>query len=112
MYRDKYNKWRNEAHNFEIDSHSPVKELWYRASLVWQKILKSDDSNPGKILVIAHNAINQALVCSALGLSTDYFRRFLQSNAATTVLDFIPNFSGPPKVTIERLNQVFFYYFF
>ena len=34
------------------------------------------------------------------------FRRMLQSNGATTVLDFTPVPDKPPTVTINRHNQV------
>lgn len=49
----------------------------------------------------------QALACTALGLPPIYFRRLLQSNAATTVLDFQPDSraAGTPAVIIDRLNQ-------
>lgn len=56
-------------------------------------------------LVVAHNAINQGLVNTAIGLPPSYFRCFLQSNAAVTVLDFAPNGDKPPLATLERMNS-------
>ena len=59
------------------------------------------------MLVVAHNAINQGLLNTALGLPPSFFRCFLQSNAAVTVLDFAPpgEGAGPgPRVTVERMN--------
>lgn len=47
----------------------------------------------------------QALVATAVGFPPTMFRRMLQSNGATTVLDFTPVRGGPPTVTINRLNQ-------
>jgi hypothetical protein len=91
---------------FEIDGQSPVLELWYRASLAWQTILLDADVRTCA-LVVAHNAVNQALIATAVGLGPAYFRRLLQSNAASTVLDFVPRGAGMlPSVTIDRLNQV------
>ena len=80
------------------------RELWFRASLAWQDIL--GDESYRSSLVVAHNAVNQALVATAIGLPPTYFRRLLQNNAATTVLDFQPNGDGPPRVNLDRLNQV------
>ncbi len=63
-------------------------------------------------------AVNQALLCTALGLPPAFFRRFAQSNAAFTVLDFdyAEGARGeggagqrqalPPRVRVERMNQV------
>lgn len=49
----------------------------------------------------------QALICTAINFPVSGFRRLLQSNAATTVLDFQPSAdSQPPRVTLDRLNQV------
>ena len=57
-------------------------------------------------LVVAHNAVNQALLNTALDLPPSFFRRLLQSNAATSVIDFQPNGDKPPTRTIDRMNQV------
>ena len=103
-FADKYALWKKHPSSFEIDGHYPVKELWFRASLAWQKILRSEGTN---ILVVAHNAINQALLCSATGLPASYFRRFVQSNGALTAIDFFPNPSkkAAPKIVVDRMNQ-------
>lgn len=75
-------------------------------------------------------AVNQALLCTALGLPPSFFRRFSQSNASFTVLDFEVERSsstgssssgnatgggssaagggsaGGLRVRVERVNQV------
>lgn len=99
-FGETFNKWQKEADVFSIDGHAPVRELWFRASLAWQSILNpsqqqqqegeaaaaggsSDGSSAVDqdwrcALVVAHNAVNQALIGSALGLPPRYFRRLLQ----------------------------------
>lgn len=105
-YGSEFATWQKAPADFTIDGQKPVVELWHRASLAWQRILLDADVE-GSALVVAHNAVNQALVATAVGLSAEKFRRLLQSNAATTVLDFVPRVGGgPPVVTIDRLNQV------
>eukprot|EP00898_Chlorokybus_atmophyticus_P007119 jgi/Chlat1/7408/Chrsp6S00595 len=86
-YGHNYLMWQKDAANFEIDGHYPVRELWDRASDAWEKILTCDAKS---ILVVAHNAVIQALVGCAIGLGPDYFRRLLQSNCGVTVIDFAP----------------------
>ncbi|KAG8093594.1 hypothetical protein GUJ93_ZPchr0012g20445 [Zizania palustris] len=98
-----YHQWQKNAPNFSIDGHYPVQELWDRAQNCWQRILAHEGKS---VLVVAHNAVNQALVATSLGLGTDYFRILLQSNCGATVLDFTPQTSGgPPSVCLNRLNQ-------
>ena len=99
-----YETWKRQPAQFQIDGHYPVRELWHRASVAWQEMLEDDATN---VLVVAHNAVNQALICSSVGLPANYFRRFVQSNGALTVLDFFPTppTQTVPKVVIDRLNQ-------
>lgn len=80
-----YAEWKSNPAEFEIDDHAPVRELWYRASLAWQEILAADSDH---CLVVAHNAVNQALICTALGLPPSMFRRIQQSNASFSQLQF------------------------
>eukprot|EP00850_Spirogloea_muscicola_P021294 SM000243S08595 [mRNA] locus=s243:62682:66649:- [translate_table: standard] len=91
-YGEAYKMWQKDAANFEIDGHFPVRELWARAKTCWDIILSSEHES---ILVVAHNAVNQALVATATG---NYFRKLLQSNCGVSVLDFTPRSSGdgPP----------------
>ncbi|KAL4422653.1 hypothetical protein ABPG75_008850 [Micractinium tetrahymenae] len=114
LYPEQYANWQNNPAEFTIDGHAPVRELWYRASLAWREILYAKPLRSCG-LVVAHNAVNQALLCTALGLPPAFFRRFAQSNAAFTVLDFDyaggPRSEGgqrqalPPRVRVERMNQ-------
>ena len=80
------------------------RELWYRASLAWREVLAAEGVRAS--LVVAHNAVNQALLATALGLPPAFFRRLTQTNAATSVLDFAPApGGGPPTLTVDRMNQ-------
>ena len=106
-----WDAWLRDPAQFSIDGHFPVRELWERAGRGWVDILAdgpaSDDGDGRNALVVAHNAVNQALVGSALGLPPTFFRRLLQANGAVTVLDFLPTAGGAalPRVTVDRLNQ-------
>ncbi|KAH9699960.1 2-carboxy-d-arabinitol-1-phosphatase-related [Citrus sinensis] len=89
--------------NFSIDGHYPVRELWARARNCWTKILAHESKS---VLVVAHNAVNQALVATAIGLGTGFFRILLQSNCGVSVLDFTPSADGgSPHICLNRLNQ-------
>jgi hypothetical protein len=54
------------------------------------------------------NGLTASLLTDVSGLDPVYFRLLLQSNCGVSVLDFTPNKDpeGPPKVSLERLNQV------
>ncbi|XP_028086732.1 probable 2-carboxy-D-arabinitol-1-phosphatase isoform X1 [Camellia sinensis] len=98
-----FHQWQTDAANFNIDGHYPVRELWDRARSCWTKILTHESRS---VLVVAHNAVNQALVATAIGLGTEYFRILLQSNCGVSVLDFTPRLEGgSPYICLNRLNQ-------
>lgn len=63
-FGEQYKMWQKDAANFEIDGHYPVRELWARARSCWDLILKDKSRSA---LVVAHNAVNQALVATATG---------------------------------------------
>lgn len=82
--------WREAPARFELDGHAPVRELWHRASLAWQTLLGGGAGGERATLVVAHNAVNQALLGTAAGWTPDAFRRFEQSNGALTVRFLAP----------------------
>ena len=70
-YPNEYEKWRGEnAADFKLASgHYPVRELWRRAELVWEQVLRDAWSDgggeqagaePRSVLMMGHNAMNQA----------------------------------------------------
>ncbi|XP_037421431.1 2-carboxy-D-arabinitol-1-phosphatase isoform X1 [Triticum dicoccoides] len=98
-----FQQWQKSPSDCSIDGHYPVRELWDRAQGCWERILTHEGKS---VLVVAHNAVNQALVATSLGLGTEYFRTLLQSNCGASVLDFTPQPGGrPPNVCLNRLNQ-------
>ncbi|KAJ7947944.1 putative Phosphoglycerate mutase [Quillaja saponaria] len=102
-YGKVFRQWQVDPSNFSIDGHYPVRELWERARSCWTKILAHESKS---VLLVAHNAVNQALVATAIGLGTEYFRILLQSNCGVSVLDFTPRSEGGSRyICLNRLNQ-------
>lgn len=81
-FGERYAKWKKDPAEFEIDGHYPVRELWERATTVWRDVLMRQPQS--KLLVVAHNAVNQAMLGVAIGVGPQYFRRLLQSNCAVS----------------------------
>ncbi|KAG2311159.1 hypothetical protein Bca52824_022716 [Brassica carinata] len=102
-FGEAFRQWQEDPANFIIDGHYPVRELWSRARSCWNGVLAHESES---VLVVAHNAVNQALLSTAIGLGTEYFRRLLQSNCGVSVLDFTPRTDGGSShVCLNRLNQ-------
>ncbi|KAG8484828.1 hypothetical protein CXB51_021158 [Gossypium anomalum] len=75
-----FRQWQVDAANFNIDGHYPVRELWGRARNCWTKILAHESKS---VLVVAHNAVNQALVATAIGNSYIYLLRRVRGNVGS-----------------------------
>jgi broad specificity phosphatase PhoE len=83
-FPSQYEKWRGEepAEFQLVSGHNPVKELWTRADHVWQEIFSDMCSEEGEggddcsILMVGHNALNQALLCTFMGWDENHFRRY------------------------------------
>ncbi len=103
--------WKAAPAAFELDGHAPVRELWHRASLAWQAVLgekkgASKGTPKGQeraTLLVAHNAVNQALLGTAVGWGPDTFRRFEQSNGALTVRH--PCFDRLPAAALTQAHD-------
>lgn len=82
--------------------HFPVRSLFSQAQQFWQEVLP--DHQGETILIVGHNGINRALICTALGISPRRYHSLQQSNCGISVL----NFSGGlgEAVQLESMNQI------
>jgi len=103
-FRDAYASWKADPSEFQIDGHRPVVELWDRATDAWRDLRAgADDLGATSALVVAHNATNQALLCTAMGLPPSTFRKVLQSNAAVSRVTFAD--ADGDGVVIQCINR-------
>jgi broad specificity phosphatase PhoE len=82
-FPSQYEKWRGEepAEFQLVSGHNPVKELWTRAGRVWDEILndmcsEGEGGDEFSVLMVGHNALNQALLCTFMGWDANNFRRY------------------------------------
>ncbi len=95
QYPNEYKAWRQQPHEFKMRLTSadgtttdfyPVREMWERATQLWQAILTE---HPGQtVLFVGHSAINRALIGSAIGLGPEQLNSMGQDNCAINVLNF------------------------
>nr|XP_043623721.1 probable 2-carboxy-D-arabinitol-1-phosphatase [Erigeron canadensis] len=84
-YPKEYTTWREDPSNFNVNGIYPVRQIWDTASIAWKEILLTPGDN---FLVVTHKSILRALICTALGLSTERFRAFDVNNGGITVFKF------------------------
>ncbi|NEQ53340.1 MAG: histidine phosphatase family protein [Leptolyngbya sp. SIO3F4] len=95
QYPEEYRAWRQDPKELKMSVKQldgttqvfyPVRAIWQQAVEFWQQLLKQ---NQGKtVLVVAHSAINRALIGTAIGLGPEALNRLYQSNCGVSVLNF------------------------
>ena len=95
QYPEEYQAWRHRPNEFKMavpqangttQSFYPVRAVWQQAAEFWQGLLKKHQGQT--VLLVAHSAINRALVGTAIGLGPDALNRLYQANCGISVLNF------------------------
>lgn len=107
-YPEEYRAWRQDPLNFSMQvpgengpvAFYPVREVQQQAERFWQQLLAGAAGKT--ILVVAHSAINRALLSTALGLGPERHNNLFQANCAISVLNFAGGWGSP--VQLESMN--------
>lgn len=101
-YPAEYRAWRTDPANFvmklEAGDFYPIRDVYAQAQRFWQELLPQAAGKT--VLVVAHSAINRALISTAVGLGPERFNNLYQANCAISVLNFPA--SGPAQ--LESMN--------
>jgi phosphoserine phosphatase len=102
-------QWKSSPHELrlvgialdgtEVDSY-PFLNLYDQAKRFWKDTIPNHPNQT--ILLVAHSAINRALINTAIGLNAAQHQRIEQSNCCISVLNFSNQFGDP--VQVESLN--------
>ena len=86
-----YQAWKSDPLGLTIDGHRPVVELWDRARDSWglmRSAATDDDAGGGAALVVCHNQVGKALLCTAFGLDETHLRTFEFPNCGAVELEW------------------------
>ncbi|MDX2097546.1 MAG: histidine phosphatase family protein [Leptolyngbyaceae cyanobacterium bins.59] len=104
VYPDLLVQWQKQPATVQMPEGENLQQVWDRTIAGWQKILKtvSESGTQATVLVVAHDAVNKAILCYMLGLGAENFWNFRQGNGAVSVIDY-PN--GPDqRPVLQALN--------
>ncbi|HEY9761516.1 MAG TPA: histidine phosphatase family protein [Trichocoleus sp.] len=107
-YPEEYRAWRQDPLNLVMrvataegeTAFYPVRAVYEQATRFWQQLLQAHAGQT--ILVVAHSAINRALLSTAIGLGPEYHNNLFQANCAISILNFAGGWGSP--VQIESMN--------
>ncbi|MDX1977602.1 MAG: histidine phosphatase family protein [Pseudanabaenaceae cyanobacterium bins.68] len=86
--------WQSQPELVQMPAGENLDQVWHRVAEVWQEIIASIP--PGKTaLVVAHDAVNKAILCQVLGLTPKHFWTFKQGNGGVSVIDYAKGADQP-----------------
>lgn len=92
-------QWKEFPETVQMPEGENLQQVWERAIAAWQKIIHSVS---GTGIVVAHDAINKAILCHLFGLTPEHFWNFKQGNGAVSVIDYPQGPNGLP--VLEAMN--------
>jgi len=88
-YAHELDQWKVAPETVQMPEGENLQQVWDRAIAAWEAMVASAPSDrPTTILVVAHDAINKAILCHLVGLGPEGFWVFKQGNGAVSVIDY------------------------
>jgi phosphoserine phosphatase len=94
-------RWQSEPEFVQMPEGENLEQVWQRVAEVWQEMITSVPVG-STALIVAHDAVNKAVLCQIFGLGTKYFWRFKQGNGGISVIDY-PLGSEHPAI-LQTMN--------
>ena len=104
-FPEQFLAWRSQPGELQMQStrgeaQYPVRNLYYRVRLFWNHLLTAFAGK--SVLLVTHGGTTRALIACALGLGTEHFHSFQQSNCGVSRLRFSPH---SRQARLELLND-------
>ncbi len=94
-------KWQANPETVQMPEGENLQQVWDRVAVTWQEIVKSVPAGE-TALVVAHDAVNKAILCLLFGLGPEKFWVFKQGNGAVSVIDYPQGADQPP--VLQSMN--------
>jgi len=96
--------WKMTPETVQMPGGETIHDVWQRSLRTWDRIAAGLDERE-TALVVAHDAVNKAILCALLGLSAGDIWAVKQGNGGVTVVDYPRGASGLPVVTSLNLTH-------
>jgi probable phosphoglycerate mutase len=100
-YATELEQWKVAPETVQMPEGENLTQVWERAIAAWNTLVAA--AAPGStVLVVAHDAINKAILASVVGAGPNQFWSFKQGNGAVSVIDYPRGAAEAPLV--QALN--------
>ncbi|HZG39792.1 MAG TPA: histidine phosphatase family protein [Nodosilinea sp.] len=99
-------QWQNRPETVQMPGGENLEQVWLRSIAAWKQIVAAHSGGDSvqTVLVVAHDAVNKALLCHVLGLGPESFWRFKQGNGAVSVIDYPNGIDSAPVLTTANIT--------
>jgi broad specificity phosphatase PhoE len=98
-------QWKIAPETVQMPEGENLEQVWSRVTAAWNKMVQSYHQQPVTVLVVAHDAVNKAILCQLFGLSPEHFWNFKQGNGAVTVIDYPHGVDAPPVLQASNITS-------
>lgn len=95
--------WKERPETVQMPQGETIHDVWQRSLHTWNRIAAGLEDRE-TALVVAHDAVNKAILCALLGLGPDAIWAIKQGNGGVTVIDYPDGAGGEPVVTCMNLT--------
>ncbi|MFN5980149.1 MAG: histidine phosphatase family protein [Pseudanabaena sp.] len=79
--------WQSQPETVQMPEGENLQQVWERVEVIWQKIVEAVPAGE-TALVVAHDAVNKAILCLLFGFTPEQFWIFKQGNGGVSVIDY------------------------
>ncbi|MEO0378599.1 MAG: histidine phosphatase family protein, partial [Cyanobacteria bacterium P01_A01_bin.17] len=103
-------QWQRQPETVQMPAGENLDDVWGRAKKGWHDIVAaySEDIDqldaPPTVMVVAHDAINKAILCQLFGLGPEKFWQFKQGNGAVSVIDYLGGPDSAPVLSAANIT--------
>ncbi|UZQ55890.1 histidine phosphatase family protein [Trichothermofontia sichuanensis B231] len=109
-YGELLRQWQTTPETVQMPAGENLHQVWERAATTWDQIVAQAAAHnqqkagltPWTTVVVAHDAVNKAILCHLFGLGPQAFWTFKQGNGCVSVIDY-PHGAGEMPV-LQAMN--------
>ena len=87
--------WQSQPETVQMPEGENLQQVWDRIAIIWQKIVESVPAGE-TALVVAHDAVNKAILCLLFDFTPEQFWVFKQGNGGVSIIDYPQCANGRP----------------
>jgi probable phosphoglycerate mutase len=106
VYDELLQHWQKTPEIVQMPEGENLQQVWERAIATWKQIVEAAAaaSEVKTVMVVAHDAINKAILCSLVGLGPESFWNFKQGNGAVSVIDYPQGADSQPVISAMNIT--------